>query len=92
MADIFKNVQAGDPLVIPARAYNAFVEVARAHQAGKTGMGGTALMEPQPTAAGVVLVRNDSGSDQSQFAVLGVDAPIILPADNESEFRRRVAR
>jgi len=91
MTEPLKTVSPGRPLAIPASTWNAFVEIARAHRAAKAGMSGGAQVEPQPTAAGIVLVRNDSGSGQSQFAVLGVDAPIILPADNEREFRRCVA-
>ena len=91
MTEPLKTVSPGQPLVIPASTYNALIAAAREHRARKSIMAGAPLTEPQPSAAAVVLVRNDSGSDQSQFAVLGVDAPIVLPADNESEFRRRVA-
>jgi len=31
-------------------------------------------------------VRNDSGADRDQYDVLGIDEPVILPADNENEF------
>jgi hypothetical protein len=38
-----------------------------------------------------VLVRNDTEAPQSQFAVLGISAPVVTPADNELEFKGRVA-
>jgi len=36
-------------------------------------------------------VRNDSGADQERFAVLGIDAPLILPTENPAAFQERVA-
>ena len=38
---------------------------------------------------GLVLVKNDSGSDQLQFAVLGIDDAMITPTDNLGEFKSR---
>lgn len=84
-----KHVSAGDPLNIPAEAYNAFVEAAEAHKRGQTGVYGTPGLTRQ--ADGVILVRNDSGGNVDRFGVLGIDAPIIDPDDHEAEFKRRVA-
>ena len=61
MTEPLKTVSPGRPLAIPASTWNAFVEIARAHRAAKAGMSGGAQVEPQPAAAGIVLVRNDSG-------------------------------
>jgi hypothetical protein len=36
-------------------------------------------------------VRNKSGADQDQFAVLGLADTVIEPSDNEQEFRSRIA-
>lgn len=38
MADHMRKVRPGDPLVIPAKAYNAFVEAATAHRAGQSSL------------------------------------------------------
>ncbi len=40
---------------------------------------------------GVVLVKNDSGSDASALDVLGISQPIILPSSDEMTFITRVA-
>jgi len=88
MADHMKKVQSGNPLVIPAQAYNAFIDAAKDFRQRTQHLGQKA--EPSSRQAGIVLVRNDSGSDQNRLAVLGVDAPIIDPANNEDEFKNRV--
>jgi len=83
------KVSPGQPLRITADTFNAFVDAAAAHQAGKLGLGaeGTATGR----TAGIVTVRNDSGADQDRFAVLGIGDPLILPADNPAAFQERVA-
>lgn len=84
-----RKVQTGQTLAIPAAAYNAFVDAAldyrhrAAHIAQKA--------EPSHRHAGIVLVRNDTGSPQNQLSILGIDSPIIDPAGNQNEFRNRVA-
>lgn len=40
---------------------------------------------------GVILARNDSGSDVDRFGVLGIDEPLVLPSDGLVEFQSRVA-
>ena len=90
MSDHMKKVQPGDSLKIPARAYNAFIDAARAHRDHQRNT------EQRPgasrrQASGIVMVRNDSGGDKDQYAVLGIDAPIIDPDENEQAFSERVA-
>ena len=87
--DALKKVQTGDALRIPARAYNAFIDAAQAQRRRASDRSQQAT--PSHRSAGIVLVRNDSGSDQNRLAVLGIDAPIIDPAVNDAEFRRRIA-
>ena len=89
MGDHLKKVQSGDPLVIPAPAYNAFVDTAMAHQARQNGLSQTATPTFQPS--GIILVRNDSGGAVDRFGVLGLGNPIILPTDNEQAFKNRAA-
>ncbi len=84
------HVQRGQPLKIPADAWNAMVDAARAHmQQQLSRSGGPAGGGSRQT--GTVLVRNASGADQGRFAALGIDTPIILPGDNAEEFKRQVA-
>jgi hypothetical protein len=77
---VIAKVSPGQKLRIPAEAYNAFVDAAEAYkgqsrqqQVDRNGV---------PLLPGVALVRNDSGSDQERFAILGLAEPLILPGDN----------
>lgn len=89
MSDSLKKVQSGDPLVIPAQTYNAFIDAAVYFRQRTTTLGqGT---QPGTPPAGIILIRNDSGSDRQRFDVLGISAPIITPATNLREFSNRVA-
>ena len=85
------HVKPGDPLRIPAQTYNAMVDAARATRSGASGLASSGIPGQHLPAADVVLVRNDSGVAQDRFDVLGIDEPIILPADNEPEWQRRIA-
>ena len=82
----FRRVKAGDPVKIPAPAYNAWCEAAEAFRAGNQGFTTpTAGDRPDHTR---VKVRNDSGADRSRFDVLGVSGPLFTPTDNLAEFLR----
>lgn len=92
---MLKKVQPGDPLAVPAEAYNAFVETAEAYRqrrfARTTRMThGAPIAQYGPLDAGTVLIRNDSGEPRDRFDVLGVDGVLIKPVDNEFEFWDRV--
>ena len=89
MSDALKKVQSGQPLVTPATAYNAFIDAAHDFRQRTAHLGQGA--QPSFSQASIVLVRNDSGSNQNRMAVLGVDTPIIDPSVNEDEFKNRVA-
>jgi hypothetical protein len=89
MSDGMKKVQSGQPLVIPATAYNAFIDAAVDFRQRTAHLGQGA--QPSFPQAAIVLVRNDSGSNQNRLAVLGIDTPIIEPATNLNEFKNRVA-
>ena len=78
MSSSLKKVNPGDPLVIPAGAYNTFVDVARDYLDRRQDQGQEA--HPAARHSGIVLVRNDAGEDvTSRFAVLGIDGPDITP-------------
>jgi hypothetical protein len=85
--DAFKKVQPGQRLEITAEAFNAFLDAARAVREHKVFGTEAAQFFRQ---SGIVKVKNVSGADRGRFAVLGLTEPIILPADNESEFKRQV--
>jgi len=84
-----RKVRSGQKLSIPAAAYNTFIDAAVDFRHRTSGIEQKA--EPSIRQSGIVLVRNDSGSDQNRLAVLGIDSPIIGPASNEDEFKNRVA-
>jgi len=89
MSDALQKVQSGQKLVIPAAAYNSFIDAAVDYRRRTAKIAQKA--EPSQRQASIVLVRNDSGSDQNRLAVLGIDSPIIDPVTNEDEFKNRVA-
>ena len=72
---------------IPASAYNAFVDAAKANKGVKQdARRGTRREQPD----GVTLVKNNSGVAITRFGVLGVDGPIFLPSDSLDAFKRDV--
>lgn len=89
MGDALKKVTAGEPLRIPAQAYNAFVDAAVDLRRRQQRPARDPMRAMRQT--GIVLVRNDSGDDLPRFGVLGVDGPLIEPEANEDEFAARVA-
>jgi len=81
-----EKVNAGNPLKIPAEAYNRFVDMTRL----STSFGVAAMTRHQPNLA-VLPVRNMTGAAQSRFAILGLDVPVFDDADNLNEFQNRPA-
>ena len=84
----FDHVQPGQPGHISADAYNAAMDAARAHrQAGPLAGHGAALASADHD---VIWVRNNTGSALAQFSAVALGTPIIVPGDNESEWKQRV--
>jgi hypothetical protein len=91
MSTPLKKVRSGQKLRIPAEAYNAFVDAAtdlrRRQQAQQQ------EDHPQQRDVGIVLVKNSSGADRGQFAVLGITGPLFAATgagSNLQEFKNRV--
>ena len=82
-----QKVIAGDPLNIPARTYNAFVELANRAEGTLPIFGSTAGQGP----AAAVSVQNNSGADVARFGVLGVDSPIFSPTASLVAFQEGIA-
>jgi hypothetical protein len=74
MADSLRKVATGDPLVIPAAAYNAFIDAARANQSGRSLVG---TVGPGGAPSTLVPVRNDSGATRGRFEVLGISGTVF---------------
>ena len=90
--DHMMKVQSGSPLVIPAQAYNAFIDAAKDFQGRTQHLGQTAT--PGYRSAGIVLIKNESGDDRQRFNILGLGDPIFLPdagAAAEQSFKNAVA-
>ena len=83
-----KRVHQGDPVEISANAFNAWSDAA--DDLRKRQLATTASQQPERRDVDIILVRNDSDSDVDQFGILGIDGPLITPADNLDEFKRRV--
>lgn len=88
MGDPFKKARPGQPLEIPAEAYNAFVETALAHKRNQLSQ--TAEVQRAAPAA-TIKIRNETGQPIPRFAVIGLGEPIILPSTNLAEFQSQVA-
>jgi len=79
MGDYLKKVHPGQPLKIPAAAYNAFVEAAEdlARRRANRGQGTT----DDHRSSGMVLVKNISGQARKRFEILGIQSPLFLSGD-----------
>lgn len=85
----FQKHRSGDPFRQTARFQNALVDTIHRSKANEQAIGGRS--KPQFRDFDVVKVKNDSGSDRDQYEILGLNGPLVLPEENEVEFRRQVA-
>lgn len=83
-----RKVTTGEPVQIKATTWNAFVDAA-IYTKQQQRAGGVPIASGTEYPATTVLVRNNTGSDLSAYAVVGISGPIILPSDNEDEFKQR---
>ncbi len=88
MTSPLNKVRSGDPLVIPASTFNAFVDVALEQQRRQHSTSRERERAAQP--AGLVPVRNESGGDRGRFDVLGITGPVLTPTENLDAFKSRV--
>ena len=84
-----RKVAGGQPFRPRAEDWNAFVDAAIDLRQRRSSFGACSL--PGTGRQGIALVRNLSGADRNQFAVLWLDNPAIRPDDPESEQRFRTA-
>jgi hypothetical protein len=88
MGDTLKKVSSGDPLRIPAQTYNLFLDTARQYLANTQNAG--VRSHPASASDTRVLVKNTSGSDCAQFAVLGIEGIVFNPTDALEAFKQQV--
>jgi len=80
----FQKVRAGQPLQIPAQAYNGFVDAAVDFR-GRQQEQGRFARDAFPQT-GIIKVKNNSGVDRARFDVLGIDGPVFTPTENLDSF------
>jgi hypothetical protein len=82
-----KKVAKGQPFSPKADTWNAFIDAAQFVRQHQTGI--TSDILPGGGRSGIVLIRNASGEDQNQLAILGIDDLAIKPEDTNSIQRFR---
>jgi len=87
MGDALKKVQAGQPLAIPARAYNTFVDAGQDFLDRREDQGAGSSRDVRHS--GIVLVKNSSGAARDRFDVLGVSGILYSPSDNLLGFKNQ---
>ena len=89
MGDQFRKVQPGDPLKIPAEAWNALVDLSRQQKNQRHDQ----LAEAEGTSRQTTLakVRNQTGVDLDRFSIVALGTPIITPAANLRESKRQIS-
>ena len=81
--DQFRKVIPGNPLSIPAAAYNAFVDAAIAHQ-NRAAVGGSGA-GPMTALSNTIRLKNETGANLPQFSVVGIGNPVTEYSANISD-------
>ncbi|GIX04631.1 MAG: hypothetical protein KatS3mg114_0500 [Planctomycetaceae bacterium] len=89
MGDSLRKVRRGDPLRIPAETFNTFIDAARDYQNRTQDRGSP--HRPELRQAGIIRVKNSTGSDLDRFHVLGIEQPIFTPAESLFSFQDPIA-
>lgn len=82
-----KKVTVGSRLSIPASTYNSFIDAA---QFVKDSKGGGAISNKKNNS-GLIIIKNNSGSNLSAYNILGIDEPITTPTTNKDRFVEYIA-
>jgi hypothetical protein len=86
--DPLKYVQPGQPLEMPAQAFNTFVDVGRWFRNQRQQSG--AQIVADVFSANIAKLKNTSGGDRGRFHVLGLNEPIFTPTDNLTTFQNTI--
>ena len=89
MGDYLRKVAAGQPLEIPAPAYNAFVDTV--HAVRQMGQFGSASAVRGSLPPGLVYVRNDTGAAIAVHAVLGIGGAVYEPDNADPDTQETMA-
>jgi hypothetical protein len=86
--DPFRKVATGQPLRVPAIAYNAMIDAALDFKNRRdNGRGQTINRFPE---AGIILVKNGGETNLDRFEIMELSAPILDADDNINEFQASV--
>jgi len=83
--DALRKVTSGEPFVPQAEAHNQFIDAAQFAKRHKL----TFEREGGFRNGDIIDVRNDTGQDLHEYAVVGLGAPLVSPFDRTSEFLSR---
>ncbi|MFN7290960.1 MAG: hypothetical protein ACK5T6_10280 [Pirellula sp.] len=89
MGDQFRKVQQGDPLKIPAEAWNALIDLSQHEKNNRHNQ--QFKDEGSIRQTTLAKVRNQTGFDLDRFSIVALGTPIITPEDNLTEFARLVS-
>lgn len=89
MGDQFRKVQQGDPLKIPAEAWNALIDLSQHEKNNRHNQ--QFKDEGSIRQTTLAKVRNQTGFDLARFSIVALGTPIITPEDNLTEFSRQVS-
>lgn len=78
--DIYKKVQPGDKFQLPAKVFNAWIDMAKA--AGWADQGSLGIRENMFRQCNLVRVKNDTPWNLPSFSVLGLEDPIMPPVES----------
>lgn len=86
----FRTVKSGDPLTIPATAWNDLMAMRNAWRQRQLDTGGPGA-SPEPMPTDIVLIKNTTASVVQQYGVLGIDTTTpIDPSVNLSGFKEKI--
>lgn len=82
------KASSGDRIILSGSTFNTIVDAINGQKNAQINVGSES---PDPVgAAGLVPVRNDSGSDVDRYGILGIDSPLFSPTDNLASFKSHV--
>ena len=89
MGEQFRKVMPGDPLKIPAEAWNALVDLSQQQKNQQHDL----ISQTEGTSRQTTLakVRNQTGVDLDRFSIVALGTPIITPTANLKEFKRQIS-
>ncbi len=92
MSNHFKRAVSGDSMAIPAKAWNAMLDIVEGSQRGQRVLDEPAILRTLRNQAGIILVKNtNAGYDYDRFDVVGLGDPVIDPDDNDVSFKNQAA-